>query len=201
MKEIWKPLYGYKNWEISSQGRIRKTFTPKPYVNQTGYSVVHVSQDSIQRKIALHRAVYETFVDEIPENMMINHINGIKTDNRIENLELVTNRENIEHYKNNLLTYKGEIHHKAKLTQADVDLIRKRKKFGVSTMQLSKEYGVNPSTIKRIIARKTWKDQLTAGGDSLETRGAFLWTQRMALSPRPVLASCVHRCAPLLDTG
>jgi len=156
MKEIWKPLYGFKHWEISNQGRIRKTFTPKPYVNDVGYAVANLSQGGAARKVSLHRAVWEMFVDEIPADMVINHKNGIKTDNRIENLELVTNRENIEHYKRELLTYRGEKNHMSKLTEEKVRAIRKRKKLGVSTLQLAKEYGVALSTIKRVVSRKLW---------------------------------------------
>lgn len=156
MKETWKPLYGFKYWEISNQGRIRKTFTPKPYVNSVGYAVAHISQGGTARKVSLHRAVYETFVDEIPVDKVINHINGVKTDNRLENLELVTTRENIQHYKEKLLTHKGELNKNSKLTVEKVKDIRKRKKLGVSTLQLAKEYGVAPSTIKRVVGRKLW---------------------------------------------
>lgn len=156
MQEIWKPLYGFKHWEISNQGRIRKTFTPKPYVNGVGYAVAHLSQGGTARKVSLHRAVWETFVDEIPPEMVINHKNGIKTDNRLENLELVTNLENIEHYKQELLTYRGEKTRGSKLNEAAVKDIRKRKRLGVSTLQLAKEYGVALSTIKRVANGKIW---------------------------------------------
>jgi len=153
----WRPLYGYRYWEINDRGDVRKTYYSKKYVDPNGYTYLHISQDGKQRKIALHRAVWEAFESEIPPGLMINHKNGSKTDNRLENLEVVTNRENISHYKNKLLTYKGEKVNTSKLTEDDVRAIRARKKLGVSSRQLAKEYGVYPSTIARVASGRNWK--------------------------------------------
>lgn len=155
--ETWKPLYNLPKYEISNKGRVRKTEIRKQSVNSVGYNALHLSHNNKARNIAVHRAVWETFRDRIPPDKMINHKNGIKTDNRIENLELVTNRENIEHYKNNLLTYKGEKVNTAKLTEDDVRNIRERYNNGVGIMYLAKEYKVGRHAIQRVVKRKTWR--------------------------------------------
>ena len=64
---------------------------------QKGYPTVALVANGRTKRYFIHRLVFETFVKKIPEGMQINHINGIKVDNRIENLELVTPKENTEH--------------------------------------------------------------------------------------------------------
>lgn len=156
--EVWKNLYNFRNYQISNKGRVVKTETRKLHVNAAGYNSLNLSQDRKQRKIAVHRAVWETFHGKrIPPEKMINHINGIKTDNRIENLELVTNRGNIEHYKSNLLTYRGERVNTAKLKESDVREIRDKYENGVGVNFLAKSYGVSRHAISRVVSRKTWK--------------------------------------------
>ena len=156
MNEIWKQLYGFRNWEISNLGRMRKSFMSTKVPDKNGYEYAHLSQDNHQRKIAVHRAVWENFNGEIPPELMINHIDGNKLNNSLDNLEVVTNRENIEHYKKKLLTYRGSKVNTAKLTDDTVINIRRRKELGVSTKQLAKEHGVSISAIKRLINRTTW---------------------------------------------
>lgn len=70
----------------------------------------------------IHRIVYETFVGDIPKNMVINHINGDKKDNRLENLELITPSKNRLHSIETLNNsrYGGFIAKKKKLTYSEV---------------------------------------------------------------------------------
>ena len=87
----------------------------------------------------------------------VNHKNGIKGDNRPENLEWVTCAENRRHASENRLTPRGEQMPCAKLTEDKVREIRGRKKTGDTLTALALAYGVAVSTIERILARKVWK--------------------------------------------
>ena len=91
MIELWKPIKWADGFFISNRGRIRKgdllkISTARGYCFFGGKSV--------------HRIVYESFKKKIKKGFQINHINRIKNDNRIENLEEVTPKENILHYHN-----------------------------------------------------------------------------------------------------
>lgn len=67
----------------------------KPNLDKKGYCRVHVSSGrKNQKSLSVHRLVYETFVGKIPEGMEIDHINAVRDDNRLENLRVVTHKEN-----------------------------------------------------------------------------------------------------------
>ena len=89
----WKPLVGFEEeFQISNNGVV-KSRNGKKFLRankRNGY----VRYAIHEKKYSAHRLVYETFVGEIPEGMVIDHINGIRDDNRIENLRCITQSEN-----------------------------------------------------------------------------------------------------------
>lgn len=99
MEEIFKPVLNYEGlYEVSNQGvirSIRKNRNMKPSTNYKGYNVVTLYDDCGPRSFLVHRLVWMAFNGPIPNNLQINHINEVKTDNRLDNLEAVTAAENI----------------------------------------------------------------------------------------------------------
>ena len=110
MKEDWKPIKGYEElYEISNLGNIRsissrwgkrskprnvvQTITPKKYKR------VSLSKNNNKKTYMVHVLVYETFIGEIPKNYEINHKDFNRGNNNLENLEILTHRENVRYSK------------------------------------------------------------------------------------------------------
>ena len=98
--EIWRNIKNYEGlYQVSNLGRVRslkynKVKLLKTNINSDGYYNVKLYKDGVTKSFRVHRLVWETFNGDIPEGMQVNHINEIKTDNKIENLNLLTPREN-----------------------------------------------------------------------------------------------------------
>ena len=116
MEEIWKPIMGYEGlYEVSNLGRVKrlkkdKEFILKPIINKFGYLHVSLSKNNIVKNYRIHRLVAETFIPNPDNKPDVDHINTIRTDNRVENLRWVTKQENQNneltrsHLRNNRIT-------------------------------------------------------------------------------------------------
>lgn len=122
--ELWKPVSGYEGiYEVSSLGRVRsldrivvdyrgikKKVRGKilsPGLTNKGYCIVSLNAVDKRHTLTVHRLVANAFIPNLDNKPQVNHINGIKTDNRICNLEWLTNEENMKHAINNGLANKG----------------------------------------------------------------------------------------------
>ena len=132
MKEIWKPIKNYEGlYEISNYGKIKNlnynntgiSIIIKNHINGRGYLVTTLVKNNQKKVVAIHRIVAETFLFN-PNNLpCVNHKNGIKTDNRVENLEFCTHKENIIHAWSSGLckNHQGKNHYKSrKVNQYDL---------------------------------------------------------------------------------
>lgn len=121
MKEEWRYITGYYGvYMVSNTGKVRSIYRElKPSYNQKGYLGITLSNDGKRKRLAVHRLVLQAF-KPFDNKLDVNHINGIKDDNRLENLESCTRKENIQHYFNKLDGKSGRIgkinllHHSSK---------------------------------------------------------------------------------------
>jgi len=101
-EEIWKDVRGYEGlYMVSSIGRVKSLRTNsgkifKPYLRDDVYPSICLWKDAEQKTKKIHQLVAEAFLNHVPcgYEYVVNHINHNKHDNRVENLEVVTNREN-----------------------------------------------------------------------------------------------------------
>jgi len=112
IEEIWKPVINYEDkYLVSNLGNIKsikrnKVLSPK--VNWDGYLRIQLWRNNKNKYASIHKLVAESFLEKpLGNNIVVNHKNGVKNDNRLENLEWVTQQENIQHaWKNGLASAK-----------------------------------------------------------------------------------------------
>lgn len=145
------------NYYVSDEGKIFNQKT-KRYLNgsldKNGYLRFRLEN----RNVSIHRMVLETFNPRDDMNLLeVNHINGIKADNRLVNLEWVTHQDNMNHAKQIELTKKcsnqGIANGRAKLTEEQVKAIRQDKR---TYQKIADEYHITKSTISAIKNYKLW---------------------------------------------
>jgi len=169
-EEIWKDIPGFEFYQASSHGRIRsvdhvgfakgrkttRVFKGRVLVasnNPCGYPQVTLLGKHTK---ACHRLIADAFFGVLPKGLSVNHKDGNKENNRIENLEYVTPKENIRHaIETGLRKQRGAFNPTAKLTESQVREIRSR--TGESGPKLAKEFGVGHFLIYAIQKRRAWK--------------------------------------------
>ena len=174
--EEWKDIPGYEGYyQVSNKGRLRslkrvvkksdgKTQTVperymKPKPDKKGYSIVGVSKNANKKYLKLHRVVAQSFIPNTHNKPQVNHLDGNKQNNKVENLEWSTQKENNIHALREGLRIpqKGEEHSQAKLTAKEVILIRDIHEKGGRTQQcIADEFNVSRRLIGMIVKREVW---------------------------------------------
>jgi hypothetical protein len=161
--EVWKDVSGFEGqYQVSNLGNVKSLFSNKekllsPGLDGRGYLKINFCNSGSQKSKKIHRLVALIFVPNPLNKPQVNHINGIKTDNRAENLEWVTNSENMDHaVTNKLVDNRGIRNKNSKLTEQQVHEI-KYKSSHLTKIQLSKIYNVSRELISMIQNNKLWK--------------------------------------------
>lgn len=159
-----RDVKGYEGfYSITKDGRIWshwKNGWMTPRFNKQGYPIAVLNGRRKARYPRIHNLVAQAFIPNPEGKPEINHKNGIKTDNRVGNLEWCTRRENVLHsYRVGLRKAPvGEDCPLATLTEELVLQLRaeyKKKEFGYRKM--AEKFGINQVTIRHVILRHCWK--------------------------------------------
>ena len=176
-EEKWVPVVGYESfYEVSNLGRVRSkdrtivnniaTFTQQGRILKTsttrnGYhKYVLTCENKKQKTLLAHRVVAQAWISNPLNKKNVNHINGIKTDNRVSNLEWSTDSENVRHALSTGLinVRKGEQVYFSKFTNAQALYIKTAFTVGdLSIRELSDMFELPYRTVADIARNRTWK--------------------------------------------
>lgn len=162
-------MYGYEGiYIVSNKGRVVRTegWTNGRQLKPSYHLYVRVmlSRNNHVQFLLLHRVVYEAFNGPIPAGLEINHKNGDKHDNRLENLEAITRMENTRHayaYLNKASTApRGTEHVRHKLDERDVQAMRELRRNGVPFKKIAGKFGISYSATWQAVNGRTWSHVL-----------------------------------------
>jgi len=161
-REVWKPIPGYEGYMVSDLGRVKSLnykCTGKEQLltatrNHNRYYFVGLQKEKIRSHHFVHRLVWEAFNGPIPEGMQLNHLNEDITDNRLENLSLVTPSENVNWGTRNKRVSKKLTN--GKLSKWVIQLSKNNEilHFYPSTAQVERETGIKQGNISKCCCGK-----------------------------------------------
>jgi hypothetical protein len=152
--ENWQEIKEAPGYLLSDQGRVRgkRGTILKPSVTGNGYAKMCLCIDGVIKAFSLHQLVLKTFGPEQPPNTTCDHINRIRTDNRIENLRWATKEEQTANSK----CVKGSQNAFHKLVEEDIVKIRKLLGEGIPQRQIAARFDISQPTIAKINNNIIW---------------------------------------------
>lgn len=168
VNEQWKDIVGYEGlYQVSDMGRVKSLprqttsgiILKSAIRHESGHLGVTLCKNGKRKTYCVHQLILITFVGFCPNGMECCHNNGIKTDNRLNNLRYDTHSNNIlDSVKHGThVDSKGEKHGSSKLTEQQVKEIRELAISGEYTPKMiAKMFEISPKTVSNIKLRKRW---------------------------------------------
>jgi len=167
MEEIWKSVVGYEGfYEVSNMGRVRTSFD-NPHFNArpgkllkqaecaNGYLHTHLNKRG-KKHPTVHSLVLEAFTGPRPHGLVSRHKDGNARNNRSDNLEWGTQKQNIADKIAHGTDNKGSKHSQSKLTDSDVIKIRAMALDGIQNVKIAAIFKITPTNVGHIVKRKSW---------------------------------------------
>ena len=177
MTEAWKDIKGYEGYyQVSNLGRVKsidklrfnsdviiKGKILKPWDNSHGYLQVKFVKNRVKKMPKVHRLVAQTFLGLDPNRVFVNHKDGNRSNNNIDNLEWVTRRENNCHkYINNDLPIGVSYHKQNRKYVAKISINRIQKYIGsYHTIEEAHHARVNYELNNNIINKYNGKNEIS----------------------------------------
>lgn len=160
-EEMWRDIPNRPFYQASSEGRIRSltrdvhNYSKKGRIRKFGFNprngYLHICYKQGENSDLVHRVIALVFLGDAKPGSVVNHKNGIKTDNRSENLEWCSQRENCIHF------FRTSSRSSSKLTTEDVKAIRDaRKSSGDSFAKIGIKFGVSGQMVGQIVRGQKW---------------------------------------------
>ena len=160
-EEHWFLVESWPILEASNLGRVRRRETKRVFtVHQTskGYNVIGFSYQGKKFTKLVHRLVTEAWLGMCPSGYTVNHKDGNKSNNQIDNLEYLTLGDNDKHaYRIGLKSAQGEQNGRAKLTEEDVRQIRQTYYNGAHYKEIADKFQIHPRHCLAIIRKVFWR--------------------------------------------
>lgn len=187
--EEWRTVDGFPNYEVSSLGRIRsinckrnrkRLVILKQFLQKNGYLYAHLSNDTSVTSFRSHRVVAAAFLENKNLYPYVNHKNGIKNDNRVENLEWCTAKENHDHA---IATGLKPVVSNVALTPTDIRLMREAASKGMLPSEVKRhfDFEFSVSHIAKVIRGGVW-DSNDENGYAVEGSGSGVKGSRHPLA-------------------
>jgi hypothetical protein len=181
--EIWRDVVDQEGlYSVSNLGRVRRDVSGRGHCkagrilkatrSPDGYQHVSFGSRAMRKNIKVYKIVTAAFFGKRPEGMVVNHKDGVKTNDRLSNLEYITQSENVLHaFRTGLKTAasgdkhhsrrhperlaRGERHGNAKLKDSDVDRIFELRSAGLSMGKIAKAISTSKTHVSRILNGKS----------------------------------------------
>ena len=172
----WVDIEGYEGlYQINLKGQVRsldrvaKSILGNEYIRKgkilkecvsgRGRPVYRLYKDGVGQTVTTHRLLAKAFIPNEENKPQVNHKDGNKLNNEINNLEWVTNQENMVHaFENNLNSNVGDKNPRAIIAREDAREIRRLYNLHRNKKALAKKYNLSIGGIENIIYNRTWKE-------------------------------------------
>lgn len=172
-EEIWKAVPGYEGrYEASTLGRLtsmartalrsdgdRISYDKKilsGYMNGSGYWCYKMSNDNSSVTMTRARVMAMTFIGPV-DGMVVNHRDGCRLNDTIENIEICTQSQNLLHARDVLNVSCGEKRYNAKLKESQIMVIVAFSALGFSANSIARHFGVGGESVRRILNGERWR--------------------------------------------
>jgi len=161
MTEVFKTIEQHPAYLVSNLGRVASAIGKKILkhsITGDGYPCISLSHKGKTWTRTVHRLVAKAFIENPDDKAEVNHRDGVKTNNSVDNLEWLTHDENMEHATRSGLIACGENGGGARLTESQAqDILDNYDSWGISRRDAGRRFGVHHATIDKILWRNTWK--------------------------------------------